>query len=127
MTSRTILREFRTIDHLSNGRAAWNVVTSMNDSEAQNFGVESHLNHDQRYDRAEEFMELTFKLWDSWEEGALQLDRAGGIYADPAKVHYVRHAGTYFKSRGPLKIPVARKAGRSSSRPAHPIAEELLP
>jgi FMN-dependent oxidoreductase (nitrilotriacetate monooxygenase family) len=100
-----LAREFRTIDHLSEGRAAWNVVTSMNDSEAQNFGVESHLSHDQRYDRAEEFMELIFKLWDSWEEGALQLDRAGGVFADPAKVHYVRHAGTYFKSRGPLNIP----------------------
>jgi len=100
-----LAREFRTIDHLSNGRAAWNVVTSMNDSEARNFGVESHLSHDQRYDRAEEFMELIFKLWDSWEEGALQLDRVGGIYADPAKVHYVNHAGTYFKSRGPLNIP----------------------
>ena len=100
-----LAREFRTIDHLSNGRAAWNVVTSMNDSEAQNFGVESHLNHDQRYDRAEEFMELIFKLWDSWEEGALQLDRGKGIYADPAKVHYVNHAGAYFKSRGPLNIP----------------------
>ena len=100
-----LAREFRTIDHLSNGRAAWNVVTSMNDSEAQNFGVESHLSHDQRYDRAEEFMELISKLWDSWEEGALQLDRAKGIYADADKVHYVNHVGTYFKSRGPLNIP----------------------
>jgi FMN-dependent oxidoreductase (nitrilotriacetate monooxygenase family) len=100
-----LAREFRTLDHLSNGRAAWNVVTSMNDSEAQNFGIESHLSHDQRYDRAEEFMELIYKLWDSWEEGALRLDRANGLYADPAKVHYVNHAGTYFKSRGPLNIP----------------------
>ncbi|SHN86988.1 LLM class flavin-dependent oxidoreductase [Bradyrhizobium erythrophlei] len=100
-----LAREFRTIDHLSNGRAAWNVVTSMNDGEAMNFGVESHLSHDQRYDRAEEFMELIFKLWDSWEEGALRLDRGKGIYADPAKVHYVNHDGAYFKSRGPLNIP----------------------
>ena len=100
-----LAREFRTIDHLPKGRAAWNVVTSMNDSEAKNFGVESHLSHDQRYDRAEEFMELIFKLWDSWEKGALQLDRAKGIYADPAKVHYINHVGAYFKSRGPLNIP----------------------
>jgi FMN-dependent oxidoreductase (nitrilotriacetate monooxygenase family) len=100
-----IAREFRTLDHLSNGRAAWNVVTSMNDGEAMNFGVESHLDHDQRYDRADEFMELTAKLWDSWEPDALILDRANGIYADPDKVHYVRYEGRYFKSRGPLNIP----------------------
>jgi FMN-dependent oxidoreductase (nitrilotriacetate monooxygenase family) len=100
-----IAREFRTLDHLSAGRAAWNVVTSMNDGEAMNFGVESHLGHDQRYDRADEFMELTFKLWDSWEPDALLADRATGRYADPDKVHYIHHAGTYFKSRGPLNIP----------------------
>jgi FMN-dependent oxidoreductase (nitrilotriacetate monooxygenase family) len=100
-----LAREFGTIDHLSQGRAAWNVVTSMNDGEALNFGLQSHLNHDQRYDRAEEFMELIFKLWDSWEDGALRLDQASGLYADPDKVHYVHHAGTYFKSRGPLNIP----------------------
>jgi FMN-dependent oxidoreductase (nitrilotriacetate monooxygenase family) len=100
-----IAREFRTLDHLSGGRAAWNVVTSMNDGEALNFGVDSHLDHDERYDRADEFMELTGKLWDSWERDALILDRANGVYADPQKVHYVRHEGRYFKSRGPLNIP----------------------
>ncbi|MGY3604200.1 MULTISPECIES: LLM class flavin-dependent oxidoreductase [unclassified Bradyrhizobium] len=100
-----LAREFSTLDHLSNGRVAWNVVTSMNDGEALNFGLESHLSHDQRYDRADEFMELISKLWDSWDEGALQLDQAKGLYADPAKVHYVNHVGTYFKSRGPLNIP----------------------
>jgi FMN-dependent oxidoreductase (nitrilotriacetate monooxygenase family) len=100
-----IAREFRTLDHLSGGRAAWNVVTSMNDGEAKNFGVESHLGHDQRYDRADEFMEIVFKLWDSWEHDALILDRAAGVYANPAKVHYVNHDGPYFKVRGPLNIP----------------------
>ncbi|MBN8919302.1 MAG: NtaA/DmoA family FMN-dependent monooxygenase [Rhizobiales bacterium] len=100
-----IAREFRTLDHLSEGRAAWNVVTSMNDGEALNFGVDSHLGHDQRYDRADEFMDVTFKLWDSWEPDALLLDRESGNYADPGKVHYVNHAGTYFRSRGPLNIP----------------------
>ncbi len=100
-----IAREFRTLDHLSAGRAAWNVVTSMNDGEAKNFGIESHLDHDQRYDRADEFLEVVFKLWDSWEPDALILDRAAGRYADPAKVHYVDHAGTYFNVRGPLNIP----------------------
>ena len=100
-----LAREFRTLDHLSNGRAAWNVVTSMNDGEALNFGIESHLDHYRRYDRADEFMELIGKLWDSWEPDALILDRHQGIYADPDKVHYVRHEGRHFKSRGPLNIP----------------------
>lgn len=102
-----IAREFRTLDHLSNGRAAWNVVTSMNDGEAMNFGVDAHMEHDERYDRAEEFLELTGKLWDSWEPDALVLDRGRGVYADPGKVHYVDHSGRYFKSRGPLNIPAS--------------------
>ncbi|MFH1554359.1 MAG: LLM class flavin-dependent oxidoreductase [Pseudomonadota bacterium] len=100
-----IAREFATLDHLSGGRVAWNVVTSMNDGEALNFGSVPHLGHDERYDRADEFMEVAFKLWDSWEEGALVLDRANGIYADPDKVHYVNHQGKWFQSRGPLNIP----------------------
>jgi FMN-dependent oxidoreductase (nitrilotriacetate monooxygenase family) len=100
-----IAREFATLDHLSGGRAAWNVVTSMNDGEALNFGSVPHLAHDERYDRADEFMEVTLKLWDSWEPDALVLDRAAGRYADPAKVHYVNHVGPWFQSRGPLNIP----------------------
>ncbi|WP_024278103.1 LLM class flavin-dependent oxidoreductase [Xanthobacter sp. 126] len=100
-----IAREFATLDHISAGRAAWNVVTSMNDGEALNFGTVPHLGHDERYDRADEFMELAFRLWDSWDEDALVLDRAAGIYADPAKVHYVNHRGPWFQSRGPLNIP----------------------
>lgn len=100
-----IAREFATLDHISGGRAAWNVVTSMNDGEALNFGTLAHLGHDERYDRADEFMELAFRLWDSWDEDALVLDRAAGIYADPAKVHYVNHRGPWFQSRGPLNIP----------------------
>ena len=100
-----IAREFATLDHLSGGRAAWNVVTSMNDSEALNFGLESHLDHERRYDRADEFVELTCKLWRSWDSDALVLDKARGIYADPSRVHYVHHAGRWFRSRGPLNIP----------------------
>jgi len=100
-----IAREFATLDHISGGRAAWNVVTSMNDGEALNFGTVPHLPHDERYDRADEFMELAFKLWDSWEPDALVLDRAAGLYADPAKVHYVNHQGRWFQSRGPLNMP----------------------
>jgi FMN-dependent oxidoreductase (nitrilotriacetate monooxygenase family) len=100
-----IAREFATLDHISAGRAAWNVVTSMNDGEALNFGNVPHLAHDERYDRADQFMEVAFGLWNSWEKDALVLDRARGIYADPDKVHYLNHAGKWFQSRGPLNIP----------------------
>lgn len=100
-----IAREFATLDHISAGRAAWNVVTSMNDGEAMNFGAVAHLGHDERYDRADEFMEVAFKLWDSWDPDALILDRATGAYADPAKVHYPNHKGQWFQARGPLNIP----------------------
>jgi FMN-dependent oxidoreductase (nitrilotriacetate monooxygenase family) len=100
-----VAREFATLDHLSQGRAAWNVVTSMNDGEAMNFGVAEHLEHDLRYDRADEFVELALALWGSWDADALVLDREQGIYADPDRVHYVRHEGRWFRSRGPLNIP----------------------
>jgi FMN-dependent oxidoreductase (nitrilotriacetate monooxygenase family) len=100
-----VAREFATLDHISAGRAAWNVVTSMNDGEALNFGQVTHLEHDMRYERADEFMQVAFKLWESWEPDALVLDRARGIYADPTKVRYVDHAGHWFQSRGPLNIP----------------------
>ena len=100
-----VARTFATLDHLSGGRAAWNVVTSVNDSEAQNFGLDSHLDHDQRYDRAEEFLEVVTALWESWEDGALVLDRESGEFADPAKVHEVNHKGEYFSVRGPLTVP----------------------
>src|ERR1700691_5651721 len=74
-----VARTFATLDHLTGGRAAWNVVTSVNDSEAQNFGVEHVLAHDERYDRADEFLEATTGLWDSWEDDALVLDRTSGF------------------------------------------------
>ncbi|WP_099021157.1 LLM class flavin-dependent oxidoreductase [Mycolicibacterium palauense] len=100
-----VARTFATLDHLSKGRAAWNVVTSVNDSEAQNFGVQAHLGHDERYDRADEFLEVVAGLWDGWEDDAILHDRAAGIYADPAKVHELNHAGQYFSARGPLTVP----------------------
>ncbi|MGO8853806.1 LLM class flavin-dependent oxidoreductase [Mycobacterium sp.] len=100
-----IARTFATLDHLSRGRAAWNVVTSVNDSEAQNFGVQSHLGHDERYDRADEFLEVVSGLWDTWEDGAVLHDRSSGIYADPGKVHELGHVGQYFSARGPLTVP----------------------
>jgi FMN-dependent oxidoreductase (nitrilotriacetate monooxygenase family) len=100
-----VARTFATLDHLTGGRAAWNVVTSVNDSEAQNYGVDQVLDHDARYDRADEFLEATTGLWDSWEDDALILDRANGIFADPDKVHELNYDGDWFKVRGPLTVP----------------------
>jgi len=100
-----VARTFATLDHLSAGRAAWNVVTSVNDSEAQNYGFAEHLDHDERYDRADEFLQATTGLWDSWEDDALVLDRAAGRFADPEKVHELNHDGRWFRVRGPLTVP----------------------
>ncbi|KKC04817.1 LLM class flavin-dependent oxidoreductase [Mycobacterium nebraskense] len=100
-----VARTFATLDHLSGGRAAWNVVTSVNDSEAQNFGVDAHLGHDERYDRADEFMDVVTGLWDTWEDDAVLHDRVAGRYADPGKVHELGHVGPYFSVRGPLTVP----------------------
>jgi FMN-dependent oxidoreductase (nitrilotriacetate monooxygenase family) len=87
------------------GRAAWNIVTSLNDSEAANFGGETHPEHDTRYDRADEFVEVVLGHWDSWEDDAIVLDRARGLFADPAKVHRLDHRGKWFRSRGPFTVP----------------------
>jgi FMN-dependent oxidoreductase (nitrilotriacetate monooxygenase family) len=100
-----VARTFATLDHLSGGRAAWNVVTSVNDSEAQNYGVREQLDHDARYDRADEFLEATTGLWDTWEDDALVLDRVNGYFADPDKVHELNHDGEWFSVRGPLTVP----------------------
>ena len=100
-----VARTFATLDHLTGGRAAWNVVTSVNDSEAQNFGVKEHLAHDARYDRADEFLEATTGLWDTWEDDALVLDRSTPLFADPTKVHELNYEGKWFSVRGPLTVP----------------------
>jgi FMN-dependent oxidoreductase (nitrilotriacetate monooxygenase family) len=100
-----VARTFATLDHLSGGRAAWNVVTSVNDSEAQNYGLQEHLDHDARYDRADEFLQATTALWDTWEDDALVLDRVGGTFADPDKVHELNFEGQWFRVRGPLTVP----------------------
>ncbi len=100
-----VARTFATLDHLTGGRAAWNVVTSVNDSEAQNFGVDQVLDHDARYDRADEFLEATTGLWDTWEDDALILDRAAGLFADPDKVHELNYKGDWFEVRGPMTVP----------------------
>ncbi|MGW6729688.1 LLM class flavin-dependent oxidoreductase [Nocardia sp. NPDC055029] len=100
-----VARSFATLDHLSGGRAAWNVVTSVNDAEARNFGVDQHLAHDERYDRAEEFIEVVARLWDSWDDDAIVFDRETGIFADPSRVHELDHHGKYFDVQGPLTVP----------------------
>ncbi|CAG7608260.1 Nitrilotriacetate monooxygenase component A [Paenibacillus solanacearum] len=98
-------RQFATIDHLSGGRAGWNVVTSTSDNEARNFSRDRLLDHEARYERAQEFIEAVTGLWDSWEDGALLLDKAGGVFADAAKIHYAHYQGNYFQVRGPLDVP----------------------
>jgi FMN-dependent oxidoreductase (nitrilotriacetate monooxygenase family) len=100
-----VARVFATLDHMVGGRAAWNVVTSLNDSEAANFGHEVHPDHDQRYDRADEFMEAVLGHWDTWEDDAIVLDREAGVFADPAKVHRLDHRGKWFRTRGPFTVP----------------------
>ena len=100
-----VARVFSTLDHMVGGRAAWNVVTSLNDSEAANFGRASHPEHDARYDRADEFMEAVLGHWDTWEDDAIILDREGGVFADPAKVHRLDHDGAFFRTRGPFTVP----------------------
>jgi FMN-dependent oxidoreductase (nitrilotriacetate monooxygenase family) len=100
-----VARTFSTLDHLTGGRAAWNVVTSVNDGEAQNYGFSEHLDHDARYDRADEFLEAATGLWDSWEDDALVLDREAGVFADPDKVHELNYQGDWFQVRGPLTVP----------------------
>src|SRR5712691_12277338 len=97
-----VARRFATLDLMTNGRAAWNVVTSVNDGEALNMGKAEHLEHDLRYDRADEFMEVVLGHWDSWEDGSLIVDKKSGRFADPTKVKRLDHDGQFFKSRGPL-------------------------
>src|SRR3979490_1788717 len=100
-----VARRFATLDLMTGGRAAWNVVTSVNDGEAHNMGKDAHLEHDLRYDRADEFMEVVLGQWDSWEDGSLIIDKKSGRFADPPKVKRLGHNGRYFRSRGPFTVP----------------------
>jgi FMN-dependent oxidoreductase (nitrilotriacetate monooxygenase family) len=100
-----IARSFASLDHMSGGRAAWNVVTSANSHEAQNFGMDRLMDRNVRYDHADEVMEACDALWNSWDADAIVLDRERGIYADPAKVHYANYQGKFVRTRGPLPTP----------------------
>ncbi|HXT81982.1 MAG TPA: LLM class flavin-dependent oxidoreductase [Acetobacteraceae bacterium] len=100
-----VARVFATMDLMLRGRVAWNIVTSLNSAEALNFGRDEHMEHDARYDRADEFMDVVMGHWNTWEDDALILDKETGRFADPAKVHRLDHTGTYFRSRGPFSVP----------------------
>jgi FMN-dependent oxidoreductase (nitrilotriacetate monooxygenase family) len=89
---------------MSGGRSGWNVVTSANASEAYNFGRDEHYGHSDRYDRAEEFVEVAKGLWDTWDDDAMVRERKSALYFDPAKVHFLNHKGKHFSVRGPLNV-----------------------
>lgn len=115
-----IARKFASLDHLSKGRAGWNVVTSVTDAEAQNFNLDKQPDHGTRYKRAHEFMQVTKGLWESWEDDAFLYDKESGKYFDPDKLHILNHKGEFFSVRGPLNIarppqgnPVIVQAGSS--------------
>lgn len=100
-----IARRFASLDHLSAGRAGWNVVTSADDHEAMNFGLDTQIAHAARYARAEEAVDVVARLWDSWDDDAFVRDKASGIYFNPAGHHTLDHRGTHFRVRGPLNVP----------------------
>lgn len=102
-----LARKLASIDHLSNGRAGWNLVTSQNEDEAHNFGLETHPSHAQRYLRAREFTHVVKGLWNSWEDDAFPRDKEEGLFFDPRKLHPLHHRGSNFAVRGPLNIPRA--------------------
>lgn len=99
-----LARQTASLDHLTKGRVAWNIVTTANIAGFQNFGIEQMPEHDARYDQADEYMDLCARLWSSWEPDAVMMDRSTGIFADPSKVKPVNFDGKYYKSRGPLNV-----------------------
>ena len=115
-----VARRFASLDLISGGRSGWNLVTSANDAEAQNFGREEHLPKHERYRRAREFVEVVRGLWDSWDDDAFVFDKADGRFYDPDRRHVLDHKGEFFKVRGPLTVsrspqgqPVVVQAGAS--------------
>ncbi|RIX00841.1 FMN-dependent monooxygenase, partial [Acinetobacter baumannii] len=115
-------RRISTLDHLTKGRVGWNIVTSYLESGSKNLGLKTQVNHDNRYDIADEYLEVLYKLWEgSWEEGSVLRDRESGIFADYKKVHPIQHEGKYFTVPGihicepsPQRTPVLYQAGASS-------------
>lgn len=116
-----LARRLSTLDHLTGGRVAWNIVTSYLDSAARNLGLDAQIPHDQRYEIADEYLEVCYKLWEgSWEADAVVRDAGRGVFTDPAKVHDIEHKGRYFSVPGPFlcepspqRTPVLFQAGAS--------------
>ena len=118
----TVARQFASIDHISNGRAGWNIVTSPLEGSALNYSKPEHPEHDLRYRMADEFMDVTKGLWDSWEDDAFIRDKESGVFFDPTKMHRLNHKGEFFAVQGPLNIsrskqgsPVLIQAGSSEA------------
>ncbi|MBD3921572.1 LLM class flavin-dependent oxidoreductase [Paenibacillus sp. PR3] len=118
----TVSRQFSSIDHISGGRAGWNVVTSPLEGSALNFGGKPHPEHSKRYQIAEEYLHVAKGLWDSWEDDAFIRDKESGVFFDPEKLHRLNHKGEFFAVQGPLNIarskqgqPVIFQAGSSES------------
>src|SRR6516164_3223031 len=117
-----VARRFASLDHLSGGRAGWNIVTTSNPDAALNFGLDDHMEHGERYARAREFYDVVTGLWDSWADDAFIRDADRGFYFDPHKLHVLDHKGKYLSVRGPLNIarpiqgwPVIVQAGASEA------------
>ena len=121
-----VARKFASLDHISGGRAGWNIVTSWSEQEAWNFSRDTHLDYDTRYDRAREFVEVVSGLWDSWAPDAFVHNKAAGLFYDPAGLHTLHHKGKHFQVRGPLSVkptpqgrPILVQAG------ANPMGQEI--
>lgn len=108
-----VARVFATVDLMTVGRAAWNVVTSLNDNEARNMGRQQVIEHDERYDQADEFMEIVLGHWSTWDDDAIVLDKARGLFADSSKVRRLDYVGQHYRSRGPFTVP--------RSKQGHPV------
>jgi len=121
-----IARKFASLDHISGGRAGWNIVTSWSEQEAWNFGRDTHLDYDTRYERAREFVDVVTGLWDTWEPDAFVHDKASGQFYEPSKLHVLHHRGKHFAVRGSLSVrptpqgrPILVQAG------ANPMGQEI--
>ncbi|MRW90629.1 NtaA/DmoA family FMN-dependent monooxygenase [Duganella sp. FT80W] len=117
----TFARRMSTLDHLTRGRIGWNIVTGYLDSAARNLGLDQQLSHDERYDLADEYMDVVYKLWEqSWDNDAIVNDKQRGVYAEPSRIHPIRHEGKYYKVPGfhlcepsPQRTPLLYQAGTS--------------
>lgn len=124
-----LARKFASLDLISGGRSGWNLVTSVNETEAFNYGLEQHVRHADRYERAAEFVAVAKGLWNSWDEDAFPRDKADGLFFEPERMHVLNHRGKHFNVRGPLNVarspqgsPVVFQAG--SSEPGRELAAE---